>query len=87
MKIIKNNKGIETLIFAETFEQNAYEQIEKLINFEAYEYVKVRIMPDAHAGIGCTVGTTMTITDKITPNLVGVDIGCGMLTIKLKDKK
>lgn len=44
-------------------------------------------MPDAHAGKGCTVGTTMTITDKITPNLVGVDIGCGMLTIKLKNKE
>lgn len=87
MKTIKNNKGIETLIFAETFEYEAYEQIKKLVNFEAYENSKVRIMPDAHAGKGCTVGTTMTITDKITPNLVGVDIGCGMLTIKLKDKE
>lgn len=76
MRIIKNNKGIETLIFAETFEFEAYEQIKKLINFEAYENAKVRIMPDAHAGKGCTVGTTMTIADKITPNLVGVDIGC-----------
>lgn len=83
--MIKNNKGIETLIFAETFENEAYAQIEKLVNFEAYETEKVRIMPDAHAGKGCTVGTTMTITDKITPNLVGVDIGCGMLTIKLKN--
>jgi len=40
-------------------------------------------MPDVHAGKGCTIGTTMTITDKVSPNLVGVDIGCGMLTIKL----
>ena len=87
MKAIKNNKGIETLIFAETFEFEAYDQIKKLINFEAYENAKVRIMPDAHAGKGCTVGTTITITDKVTPNLVGVDIGCGMLTIKLKDKE
>jgi tRNA-splicing ligase RtcB len=87
MKIIKNNKGIETLIFAETFEYEAYDQIKKLVNFEAYENEKVRIMPDAHAGKGCTVGTTMTIKDKITPNLVGVDIGCGMLTVKLKDKE
>lgn len=86
MKIIKNNKGIEAKIFAETFEYEAYEQIKKLINFEAYSDAKVRIMPDAHAGKGCTVGTTMTITDKVTPNLVGVDIGCGMLTIKLKDR-
>jgi RNA-splicing ligase RtcB len=87
MKIIRNNKGIETLIFAETFEQEAYDQIKELINLEAYEYAKIRIMPDAHAGRGCTVGTTMVITDKITPNLVGVDIGCGMLTVRLKDKK
>lgn len=86
MKTIKNNKGIETLIFAETFEYEAYDQIKKLVNFEAYENSKVRIMPDAHAGKGCTVGTTMTITDKVTPNLVGVDIGCGMLTIKLKNQ-
>ena len=84
MKIIKNNKGTETLIFAETFEYEAYEQIKKLINFEAYIDSKVRVMPDAHAGKGCTVGTTMTISDKVTPNLVGVDIGCGMLTIILK---
>lgn len=87
MKTIQNNKGIKTLIFAETFEYEAYEQIKKLVNFEAYQDSKVRIMPDAHAGKGCTVGTTMTITDKITPNLVGVDIGCGMLTIRLKNKK
>jgi len=85
MKIIKNNKGVETFIFAETFEFEAYDQIKKLINFEAYENAKVRIMPDSHAGKGCTVGTTMTISDKVTPHLVGVDIGCGMLTIKLKN--
>lgn len=76
MKTIKNNKGVDTLIFAETFEYEAYDQIKKLVNFEAYENAKVRIMPDAHAGKGCTVGTTITITDKVTPNLVGVDIGC-----------
>lgn len=86
MKTIKNNNGVETLIFAETFEYEAYDQIKKLINFEAYLDSKVRIMPDAHAGKGCTVGTTIEIKDKVTPNLVGVDIGCGMLTIKLKDK-
>jgi tRNA-splicing ligase RtcB (3'-phosphate/5'-hydroxy nucleic acid ligase) len=85
MKRIKNIKGTETLIFAETFEHEAFEQVKKLVNFEAYQDAKIRIMPDAHAGIGCTVGTTMTITDKITPNLVGVDIGCGMLTVNLKN--
>ena len=87
MKTIKNNKGIETIIFAETFEFEAYDQIKKLVDFEAYENAKVRIMPDAHAGKGCTVGTTIAITDKVTPNLVGVDIGCGMLTVKLKNRE
>ena len=86
MKTIINNIGNKTLIFADTFEYEAYDQIKKLCNFEAYIDSTIRIMPDAHAGKGCTVGTTMTITNKITPNLVGVDIGCGMLSIKLKNK-
>lgn len=86
MKTIKTNSGKEVKIFAETFEYEAYEQIKRLANYEAYQNSKIRIMPDSHAGKGCTVGTTMTITDKVTPNLVGVDIGCGMLTIELKDK-
>ncbi len=87
MYIIKNSIGNEIKIFAKTFEDKAYEQIKELVNFEPYLKSKIRIMPDAHAGAGCTVGTTMTITDKVTPNLVGVDIGCGMLTIKLKNKE
>ncbi|MDD4970831.1 MAG: RtcB family protein [Paludibacter sp.] len=87
MKTIKNKEGNEAIIFADTFEYEAFEQVKKMCNFEAYLDAKIRIMPDAHAGVGCTVGTTMTITDKITPNLVGVDIGCGMLTIKLNNKE
>lgn len=86
MKTIRTNSGKEVKIFAETFEYEAYEQIKRLANYEAYQNSIIRIMPDSHAGKGCTVGTTMTITDKVTPNLVGVDIGCGMLTIELKDK-
>lgn len=87
MKTITNNIRVKTLIFAETIEQEAYNQIKTLANFEAYQNEKIRIMPDVHAGKGCTIGTTMTITDKLTPNLVGVDIGCGMLTVKLKNEK
>jgi len=85
MKTIRNINGVETKIYAETFEQEAYNQIEELCNFEPYLNSKIRIMPDAHAGKGCTVGTTMTITDKVTPNLIGVDIGCGMNVLKLHD--
>lgn len=86
MKTIRNSKGKETIIFAETFEPEAYEQVKRMCQFEAYELEKICIMPDAHVGKGGTVGTTMTITDKVTPNLVGVDIGCGMLSVALKDR-
>lgn len=48
---------------------------------------KIRIMPDVHAGKGCTIGTTMTITDKVVPHIVGMDIGCGMLAVKLIEKR
>lgn len=82
-----NKQGVETLIFAKTFEEETRLQVKKMINFEPYQFSKVRIMPDAHVGKGCTIGTTMTIRDKVTPNLVGVDIGCGMLTVKLEDKQ
>lgn len=86
MKTIITSKGKEVKVYAETFEQEAYDQIARLVEYPAYEDSTIRIMPDAHAGKGCTVGTTMTITDKVTPNLVGMDIGCGMLAVELKDK-
>lgn len=86
MKIIKNNIGNEVKVFAEIFENEAYEQVKALANFEPYQNAKIRIMPDSHAGKGCTIGTTMTITDKITPNLTGVDIGCGMLVVELQEQ-
>lgn len=70
-------------IFARTFEDEARAQAERLASMDAYKDSVIRLMPDAHAGKGCTIGTTMTITDKITPNLVGVDIGCGMLVVPL----
>ena len=72
---------MDVKIFAETLEPTAYEQIQTL--GEVYADSKIRIMPDAHAGAGCTIGTTMTIHDKITPELCGVDIGCGMLVANL----
>ncbi len=87
MKTIINRIGNETKIFADTFEYEAYDQVKALANFEPYLKEKIRVMPDAHVGKGSTVGTTMTITDKVTPNLVGVDIGCGMLTTKLQEKE
>lgn len=79
----KHNKA---KVFTHSIEPKAIEQITELCNQEIYKDSKIRIMPDTHAGAGCTIGTTMTITDKICPNLVGVDIGCGMYCVKLNEK-
>ena len=80
---IKRNNGDVVKVFAETFENEAWEQVKKLANYPAYDNSIIRIMPDAHAGKGCTVGTTMTLHGMVTPNLVGVDIGCGVLVVNL----
>ena len=69
--------------FTGQLEELASEQIKKVCDTEAFANSKIRIMPDVHAGKGCTIGTTMTITDKIVPSMVGVDIGCGMYTVYL----
>ncbi|NLY17957.1 MAG: RtcB family protein [Clostridiaceae bacterium] len=74
-------------VFTDNLETKAKAQIIELCNQEFVKDSVIRIMPDVHAGAGCTIGTTMTISDKIVPNLVGVDIGCGMETIKLKQKE
>lgn len=66
-------------IFTDNVDETTKAQVKELLDQEFVSGEKVRIMPDCHAGAGCVVGTTMTITDKIVPNLVGVDIGCGML--------
>lgn len=77
----------EAKIFTDNVEQGAIGQIIELCNQEFVKSSKIRIMPDTHAGKGCTIGTTMTIQDKIVPNLVGVDIGCGMETITVSQKE
>ena len=69
--------------FARVIEDEAIEQIRRMCDTEMTRGSRIRIMPDVHAGKGCTIGTTMTITDKAVPNVVGVDIGCGMYTVKL----
>ena len=69
--------------YASIIEEEAIGQIFNLCNYEFIKDSHIAIMPDAHAGKGCTIGTTMTITDKVVPNLVGADIGCGMYCVKL----
>ena len=73
-------------IFTDVVDEASISQVLLLLNQEFVSGSKVRMMPDIHAGSGCTVGTTMTITDKVIPNLVGVDIGCGMEVTKIKEK-
>ena len=77
----------EAVVYTDTLEESAEGQIRALCDQVYAADSKIRIMPDVHAGKGCTIGTTMTITDHVVPNLVGVDIGCGMLTIRLKEKR
>ncbi|NLZ92972.1 MAG: RtcB family protein [Firmicutes bacterium] len=72
-------------VFTDNVDEETISQIINLCNQEFIQGSKIRIMPDTHAGVGCVIGTTMTIKDKIVPNLVGVDIGCGMLTVVLGD--
>lgn len=78
-----NKNSIETKIYAETLEDEARRQIHELADCNAYSDSKIRIMPDAHAGKGCVVGTTIKLTDKVCPNTVGVDLNCGMLVYSL----
>lgn len=70
-------------IFTDNVEQEAIEQINLLLEQEPFKDCKVRIMPDVHAGKGCVIGFTADLGDKVIPNIVGVDIGCGMLCVEL----
>lgn len=80
----RSKERINTAVcYAAVVEEEAIEQIRRMCDYEFTEGSKIRIMPDVHAGKGCTIGTTMTINDKVVPNIVGVDIGCGMYTVEL----
>ena len=70
-------------IFTDIVDDKAIDQVKLLLDQGFISGSKIRMMPDIHAGAGCTIGTTMTITDKICPNLVGVDIGCGVLVVRI----
>ena len=72
--------------FTNNLETTAYEQIQAVCDQENFAGSKIRIMPDVHAGKGCTIGTTMTIIDKVVPGMVGVDIGCGMETVRIAER-
>jgi len=80
--IIKGIYG-EAKVFTDNVEEGALQQIKEFLDQDYTKDKSVRIMPDVHQGIGCVIGLTAKLEDVVVPNLVGVDIGCGMLTIKL----
>lgn len=82
MMEIKGKKNT-AICYATVVEEAAVAQIRRMCDYEFTEGSRIRIMPDVHAGKGCTIGTTMTVVDRAVPNIVGVDIGCGMYTINL----
>lgn len=75
----------EAKIFTDIVDSTSIAQVQELCNQEFTAGSRIRLMPDIHAGAGCTIGTTMTIADKVVPNLVGVDIGCGMETTRIRE--
>ncbi|MBU8917910.1 RtcB family protein [Bacillus sp. FJAT-29953] len=77
----------EAKVFSNYPQESALEQIKELCNQAFLKDTKISIMPDYHAGKGCVIGTTIQLKDKVVPNLVGVDVGCGVLTVKLQEKK
>lgn len=82
-----NGKYNSAKIFTDEVDQASIEQVIHLLNQPFVEGSTIRMMPDIHAGAGCTIGTTMTLNGKVCPNLVGVDIGCGMLVIPLEERE
>jgi len=80
---MKTIDGHDVKIFTDNIEENALEQIKQLLSIDVFSDKKIRIMPDVHAGAGCVIGFTGDLGDKVIPNIVGVDIGCGMRVLKL----
>lgn len=85
--ITLKGKYNEAKVFTDTADDVTISQIIELCNQEFAKKSIIRIMPDCHKGAGCTIGTTMTIKDKVVPNLVGVDIGCGIYAVKLEERE
>lgn len=80
---MKTLEGYDVKIFTDNIEESAVEQIKQLLSIDVFSDKKIRIMPDVHAGAGCVIGFTGDLGDKVIPNIVGVDIGCGMRVVKL----
>ena len=83
-----NGKYTNAVVYTDLVEQEAISQIMGLCNHPAFAGAKIRVMPDVHAGAGCTIGTTIELAkDMVIPNIVGVDIGCGVRSSIFKVEK
>ena len=80
---MKTIEGFDVKIFTDNVEETALNQIRELLSIDVFSDKKIRIMPDVHAGAGCVIGFTGDLGDKVIPNIVGVDIGCGMRILRL----
>ena len=80
---MKTIDGYDVKIFTDNIEDGALEQIRQLLSIDVFSDKKIRIMPDVHAGAGCVIGFTGDLGDQVIPNIVGVDIGCGMRILNL----
>ncbi len=88
MNVLEIKGKVSTAVcFAKVIEDEAVEQIRRMCDYAFTQGSRIRIMPDVHAGKGCTIGTTMTVHEKAVPNIVGVDIGCGMYTMNLGNRE
>lgn len=83
---ILKGKYSEAVVYTDNVDNNCISQIYGFLNNEAFKDLKIRIMPDTHSGKGSVIGFTSTIKDKVIPNVVGIDVGCGMILAKLKEK-
>src|SRR5690625_3314118 len=75
------------IVYNPDIDESSYQQIQNMMNREEFKESTFRFMPDVHYGKGSTVGTTMTVTDKVVPNFIGVDIGCGVSVTELEINK
>lgn len=82
---MKTIEGYDAKIFTDNVEESAVGQIKQLLSIDVFSNCKIRIMPDVHAGAGCVIGFTGNLGDKVIPNIVGVDIGCGILLLMVQD--
>ena len=72
-------EGYDVKIFTDNVEESAIEQVNRLMSINVFSSYKIRIMPDVHAGAGCVIGFTGDLGERVIPNIVGVDIGCGII--------